>query len=323
MKTPATCLVLTLFSGLIPLGAQGLQLQGPASGLVYDGASRSIRPILGFPGGAHLGAAIYADLDYASVAPNGRMALAVRAGQVLLIQQLLSPEPAATVLASAIANPTRALWAGDSSSAVLCSGESLSLQRISNLPDAPSIEDPVQIPVSDGELVSLAADQSARQIVAGIRGGSAGGLYFLSKYGDVSLLAAMDDPSAAVFTPDGLNLYAADRAIGQVLLFWNVAAGATPAVLLDSQSGVSDPVGLAVTVDHLYVVSGAQQTIRVYDPLALNLAAETQLDNAPEGIEPIPQSSLYLLTRRNKPDDVLLLIDTRHGLIPFFVPAGD
>ena len=159
--------------------------------------------------------------------------------------------------------------------------------------------------------------------MAGIYGESIGGLYFVSEYGDVSLLSSMDDPSATTFTPDGQNLYAADRATGQVFLFWNVGAGATPTVVLDSQSGVSDPVGLAVTGGQLYVVSGAQQTIRVYDPLGLNLASETQLDDAPQGIEPVPQSSLFLLTSRNKPDDVLLLIDTRHGVIPFFVPAGD
>ena len=42
----------------LSLAAQGIQWGGPISGLVYDSPSKSLRQILGFPGGARLGPAL-------------------------------------------------------------------------------------------------------------------------------------------------------------------------------------------------------------------------------------------------------------------------
>src|SRR5258708_35637070 len=98
MGQPGSQVLVVALALSLPLAAQQIQLQGPTSGLIYDSASRSIRPILGLAGGAHLGSAIVSDLDYASIAPNGRSALVVESGQVALIRDVLDTQAAAEPL---------------------------------------------------------------------------------------------------------------------------------------------------------------------------------------------------------------------------------
>src|SRR5258708_4487047 len=93
--------------------SQGLLMQGPTSGVVFESSTSSIRPILGLAGGAHLGSAIYTGLDYASIAPDGRSALAVQSGQLILIQDLANRQSAP--LSGTISHVDRILWAADSS----------------------------------------------------------------------------------------------------------------------------------------------------------------------------------------------------------------
>ena len=307
---------------LTTLGAQEPQMHGPVSGVVYDAVSQSIRPILGLPGGAHLGPPTYSGLDYASVAPNGDLALAVIKGRVLLIRGLFE-QPSASIIEGAIANPDRILWAKDSSAALLSSAEGAGVQRLSNLRDTPRVDDPISLPPEAGSLSTVAADGSARRVVAGMRGASGGGVYLISEYGNVSLLAAIGDPTAVAFTPDGQDVYVADGASNQIFAIRSIAEGASVALALDSRAGVFDPIGLAVTSAQLFVVSRAQRTVRAYSLPALTPVSESQLDEEPQGIEPIPSSSLYRLTARRKLEDVLLLIDAGAGTPAFFVPAGE
>ena len=61
------------YARLTALSAVGqmASLRGPVSGLIYDASSRSIRPVVGFPGSSYLGRPILRDLGKSFVAPDG------------------------------------------------------------------------------------------------------------------------------------------------------------------------------------------------------------------------------------------------------------
>jgi hypothetical protein len=317
------CLLLFPAFWLSSLGAQPLALlQGPAAGFIYDREARSIRPILGFPGGAHLGGSIYSGLDYASIAPNGQLALGVDQGRLQLIRGLVGGQPTASPIDGAIVNPERVLWAADSSAAVLCAAGRF--QRLTGLLQSPMVEDPIELPLArwKGRVTTVAADASARVIVAGVRGRTGGAVFFISESGGVSLLASMEEPSAAAFSTDGQDLYVADRSAAHIWAFRNVGPGAGGALVLDASAGISDPVGIALSANELFVVSGAQATVRAYDLPAFAIAEEYQLDSQPGGLDPIPGSPYYRLSASPEIGSEIWLLNTQSRPSVFFVPIG-
>ena len=62
---------------LVALGEDS-RMSGPIPGFVFHSPTRSIRPIVGVPGSAYLGAMVAQDFDAASVSPLGKSGLATR-----------------------------------------------------------------------------------------------------------------------------------------------------------------------------------------------------------------------------------------------------
>jgi hypothetical protein len=307
---------------LVPISAQQIAFQGLSWGFIYDETTRSIRPILGIAGASHLGGPVYSGLDYASVAQNGQVALGVTDGQVVLIRGLASGQPIADLVNGAIADPEQILWSTDSTAAILCSTGRL--QHITRLDSTPVAETPIDLPSTPltGRLTTVVADPSARNVVAGIRGRSGGAVFFVSEYGAVSLLASLEDPAAAAFSPDGQDVYLADRAAERILLFRNVGPGREGTVILDSTNGVTDPVGLAISIGQLFVISGTQRTIQSYALPGITFAGKYQLDSEPRGMEPLFGSSYYRLIAAPNPGNELWLLDASSPPSIFFVPRG-
>ena len=86
-------LPIILFS-LLLVAALGLPAQegglgGPVSGLVFDARAGAIRPVLGVPGGAHLGVASASGLSWATAAPSGKLALGFSEGRLLLLRRCI------------------------------------------------------------------------------------------------------------------------------------------------------------------------------------------------------------------------------------------
>jgi hypothetical protein len=300
------------------------QIQGPVSGLIYESASHSIRPILGLAGGAHLGTATYSGLDYASIAPDGHTALVVASGSVALIRDARSATQASPqALDGTISGPNHILWAADSSAAVLVAPRLPRIQRLANLQGTPAVEAPINLAVSlNTRLLSVAADPTARKVVAGVRNTTGGALLYVSESGDVGRLGPIADPSAAAFSADGRDVYAADRTAQQVVLFRNAAPGTSGTPVLDTSNGIADPVGLAVSGQQLLVVSAAQQTVQTYALPSISPAGVFRLEGEPQGIEAVAGSSFFRLTFPQNPGDTLWMFDAHHQPSLFFVPAG-
>ena len=79
-------LLLLMSAGLVQANAQSLGFGGPVSALVYRSDARGITPILGVPGGSYLGETTAAELDWAWVSPNRKLAFGVHEGQLCLIR---------------------------------------------------------------------------------------------------------------------------------------------------------------------------------------------------------------------------------------------
>src|SRR5712692_10237529 len=83
------------------LGIAGdtLQVGGPGSGVVFDPEAQNIRLVTGVPGASLLGNTLSGQIDRAEIAPNGKIALAVKAGQLYAISGLSGANPAWTRIA--------------------------------------------------------------------------------------------------------------------------------------------------------------------------------------------------------------------------------
>ena len=128
--SPVLRLSLATAAAVLSLAAQGIQWGGPISGLVYDSPTKSLRQILGFPGGARLGPALLEGVEWAAVSPTGKAALVVVQAQARLVTSLdLDQGAPGRALDGVTKDPKLACWAEDSSTVVVYSSVDRSLQR--------------------------------------------------------------------------------------------------------------------------------------------------------------------------------------------------
>ena len=303
------------------LWSQDARIRGTVTGFVFDPPTRSIRPILGLPGAATLGDAIARDLAVAVVAPNGKYALAVQNGQVVLFSRL-DVDLASKVLEGVIDSPNSIVWSPDSTAAVLYSATRSLLQRIDRLDISPRIDQLLDLSSLGGAISKVAVDRAAQRVAVGIQNSPRSGLYLISPGNDPVLMADMQDPGALFFSKDG-DLYAAGLESHRILRLQSVSA--SPAVLpfLDQQDGITDAAGIALSGDGklFYVVSGGSQRLRIYDTANRSLVAEEPLEATPTFLEPLNGAGLLIMNTRVKMQDPILLLDTRSNLVYFVPPA--
>ena len=293
-----TLLTLTLASA--PLwGEQAGSLYGPNSGYVFDEPSRSLRVINGVPGAAYLGPAIATDLDFATVSPDGTLAVTLHDGQLALLR-LESGETTALGMSERIA---RAAWSGDS---VALSGANLAIfRKLKSKPESVGLAGlgtRIRAIASDGESVFAAAED---------------GIYLLNSSG-ARLIAPLEDPTAVALQGD--TLYAASKARQQVFTIRHWTESAEIATLA---SGFEDPEALALNRDGsvLFVADGASRSLVSLNALTGERLGSLELDFEPSRADRL-SSGLLLLNSRAKAMDPVQVLDTAQRAV-FFIPAQD
>ena len=191
-----------------PLAAADARLAGPVSGFFFDAGSHSLRPMIGVPGSSWLGDPLAAELDYAAMAPNGKAALAARAGRLYLIAGLDRFELQWNELGAALEGLDRIAWSADSSAAIVANSASGRLQRWSKLNTAPESADPLELA---GRLLALVLDETGGTAVAGV---ADSGMYLLTA-GSVRQISRMAQPVSLALA--GNDLYVANRAASEIL----------------------------------------------------------------------------------------------------------
>src|SRR5271165_3138115 len=129
--------------GLASFDAPGAS--GPITGYICDTSSRAIRPMIGFPGSAYVGASLVSGIDAASVAPNGSSALVEQKGQSVMLVSLGGADPIPAAIGSAIGAVDFFAWAPDAGSAAVYSSKTGRAQILSQLKGSPIAGNPIAL----------------------------------------------------------------------------------------------------------------------------------------------------------------------------------
>ena len=317
--------------------AQTGAIRGPVSGVVFDGAARALRPVIGVPGAAYLGAPLAAGVDFASVAPDGRRALAVSRGTVYYVRGLDTGVPRWRILEQR-ASADRAAWSPDSGTVAVWSAESGRLRLWRGLgdgtaaalyretrgsrfrtlgrgaPGAPRLE---ELGAVDGVLSALAVDGRG-----GVFCAVPGGVYRAGAGGPASLIVRVEDPVALAVSDSAL--FVADRRSGEILEI-REAEGGGPDVRLFAGPGrgIDDPAALAV-VDGgrtLVVAEARTERLKFFDTATGAQTGEIEAAVRPTRLLPLGER-LLLLNDRRKANDTLYVLDRAGPPAVYFIPAG-
>jgi hypothetical protein len=271
------------------VSAQETLLQGPVSGLVFDQATRALRPVNGVPGAAYLGAQQHSG-DAGFVAPNSAAALVLESDSLTLYRD---------------ARATRLDWQGSldaaafSANAVAAAGSRVRLYRNDEL---------IELASPDGPVRALAIDSSERAAVA-VTGS---GVWYLQA-GEARLVAALDATGLAL---QGSNLYVADRTRNEVLVIHNFAEAPETARLAGD---FDQPVGIALSRDGRLVLADRTSVCTLNASTGERLE-RVELDFTPARVESLG-GDLFRLDGRTQDIDPVQIATLEQGLRVYFVPG--
>lgn len=321
--SPALRLSLATAAAALSLAAQGVQWGAPISGLVYDPPTKSLRQLLGFPGGARLGPALLEGVEWAAVSPAGKAALVVAQAQTRLVtsSDLAKGEPG-RALEGLTEGPKLACWAGDSSSVVVYSSGGRSMQRIAVTSANLAVEPPVVIQGLDADLTALASDRTGK-ILAAVT--AEGGVLLLADDGVATRLPPGVEATAIALNPEGTTLWVADRASRRILRRSGAESDSLEETLLYDPEKLADVTVLGLSADgrKLLLASQSARLLHQFDLTLRSLDEGLPLEAPATLMHPLGDPALKLLSPRGKPGEPLYILDERQSPSVFFVPASD
>jgi hypothetical protein len=255
--------------------AQSVTWSAPASGFVFDAEAGAIRPISGFVGSAVAGPPVLSGIQWAAVAPNQISALVSRNSTLLWIPSLYSPAQSQSL--GSIAGAEQALWATDSSRAVILTEDELIWLTPSNLSvGISSLSVGGTVTSKPGSRASrprrlsfwslLAADSAAdRVLLAGTTAGSEA--WIASSTTPPVSIPFSGRPVAAAFMSTGTSVFIADSTENRVVRVDNPAGPASIAMVMTSPQYFGDPAGILLSPDdtHLFIADRKALVIREFD----------------------------------------------------------
>lgn len=313
-------LILILCAGsMAGWAANDAAVQGPVTGYIFDAQTHAIRPMLGIPGAAYLGAPVASRVDAAAVSPDGSAALVVQAAQVTLYSGLANLQPAAVPMPGALAADNFA-WGPSGTAAAVYSSATRQAQVLSNLPAAPSAGLPMDLSGLAGKVTAMAFD--GQRIILAVASATAGGIYSVTAQSGPQLVASAGSPFAIVLA--GADLYYADNQAQQI---WQVRSYATrPApVLFAADAGISSPAALQLSSDgaRLYVANAGSRTLGVYDVAARSPVQSLPLNFSPTKLDRFGDASVFLLNSVSQGKTPLyVLSDKLDKRAVYFVPGS-
>lgn len=321
--SPVLRLSLVAAAATLSLAAQGLRWGGPISGLVYDAPTKSLRQILGFPGGARLGPAQLEGVDWATVSPSGKVALVMVEQQAQLVTSynLAQGEPG-LALDGLTADPKLACWADDSNSVVVYSSAGRSLQRIVLASGNPDVQPPVAIEGLETELKALVSDRTGDTLAAVT---SEGVVLLLTRDGSVTRPLPEVEATAIAINQEGTVLWAADRTLQRILRLPIAEPDSTEETILSDSEKLADVTMMSLSADGKRLTLADRTTLLLHqlDIDQRSLDEGVLLDAPATTLFPLGDSALKLLSPRGKLGEPIYLMDERRSPSVFFVPASD
>jgi hypothetical protein len=306
-------------SGLLP--AQVPALGGPVGGFLYDPPSRSIRPLRGVPGTAHLGPPVVVDVQFASVAPNGTRALAIKEDGLYFIPDLTAAEPLVQPVSGSVSGIEHAAWSRDSARAAVYASHAALLQVFTFSGLEAGVEWSRDLSSLEGEVTALAV-HPAGSVILGMRAAE-GQVYLVSSIEPPRPLAPIGYAAGFALDNRGDILFAVDRFNRSILELRGLQH--LPSVEVMAEAVAEDAVGLALSGDdsRLYVAGRSSQLLEVYETDSRQKVQEIPLDFPPACVQPLAGKEVLLLAPRDRESAPVWLLENKSGERKvYFVPAA-
>jgi DNA-binding beta-propeller fold protein YncE len=316
-------IILAFCAASLALWAAALPVGGPSPGLVFDARSHTVRPMIGIPGAAYLGAAVVSDANAAFVAPDASTVLTVdMSGGVAIHSGAKASSRNRIVIPGALGNANLVAWAPDSNSVAIYSGTSGRAQILVNLAKSPSAGEAFDLSALPGTVSALAFD--GQQLLLGVTSDNAGGVYSVTTNGAPLRIAAATAPSAILVS--GGDLYFADRSARQLWRMQGFAGQSAPTLFTGDSGVLASPAGLALSMNgkQIYLADAGSRKLAVYDVAAASLVRSQDLDFTPTMLARIGSAPVLLLNDGGAQDRAPIYVLTDAGLDAlgvYFVPV--
>lgn len=306
------------------LCAQQGRVTGPTTGFVFDAGSRSVRPVLGVPGGSTIGAPVDLGKDFslasAWVSPRVDFAIGVTGEGALHIVRIdgSAAPRAVQEIAGAVQN---VVYSPSGSSAVLFTADGTHV--ITGLPDTPKVTGSVNpggilrrgTPTGLGirasaPVVSVAVSDDGWYVLYG----SGGSVRVLTVSGENRQLATTAADAVVAFAPNSHDVAVADSDSGVVVFRDLAGAGASKVI-----GGMRSPTGVAFSPDarRVYVASASARSVSGFD-IESGASSTLACDCSPVNL--VRMGNVYRLNDFGREPLWLLDADAKDPRI-VFVPA--
>ena len=308
---------LFLISSTLVQGA----LNGPTSGRIFDPVMGAIRPILGVPGSAYLGAPQVTDLDSADISPDGTVAIARKGSRVFVISGLNTGHLIWAKPQNIDPDFTGIAWNANSSAAVAFAASGR-VQVLRGPWTAPRADDPTDVHVGSGQLAFALIDAQAENIIVGVQDVSAGGLYRLMPHSGPVLLASIPCPAAGMLLEPQDELFVVDCA-GTTLMRIGTYNSQVVVSAIHLDSGHSDnAVAMALSQDaRSLFIAKTSGVIAIHDVHTGRTVESIAVGSKPAFLRRLPADGVFQMTSRNAAAPLFLLA-TQPTPRVVFVPAG-
>jgi len=242
-------------------------LVGPSLGFVWNEADSTLRPLQGVLGNATVGipANVGINLSHA-IALDGLHFLASSSDRSTLLFVNLETAPAS--VASILGVPPEPKMVSGSrrgGAAALYYPSSQRVLIVGGFPSRPALMNTLELPFSDAVPSHMAVADDGSSLVYAVPGSERDSLYVWSASSGSRLLTLANSITAVALAPNG-DVLVADSASNEVFALIDPFGAAARHLLADSVSGVSKPVGLAVSESNrIYVSNSASSTVLTLD----------------------------------------------------------
>jgi hypothetical protein len=223
-------------------------LHGPVLGLVFDAAARNVRPVLGFPGAATLGAPLAVPFAFENAFPahRGGFALVVDQadGAVVQITATGVRKPAGVAAA-----PDKVVFSPSNVTAALYHADRGVVEVVRHLPAAPALTASLNLAALPGPLSALAVSDAGLVVAACRAAGDSDAVFVFAPGRAMFSVLSVRRIAGIAFLGSSADALVGDAAANVIYRIHGAAAGAAITVVAGAAEGVSVPVALAASAD--------------------------------------------------------------------------
>jgi WD40 repeat protein len=179
-----------------------------------------------------------------------------------LLALRLDGEPSSMAIAGIPARPSRSAASTLGTAAAFYYSDTQQVRIVKGLPHEPQYAGGLQL---DRPLTQLSVSDDGTLLVYAVREAEGETLHgWTISSGSPRFLTSAASVSGIAITSSG-DAIVADRGTNEVFAIWDVRGGAVPKLLANDTDGVSDPTGVGLSGNRLYVANAGSFTLMVFE----------------------------------------------------------